>query len=579
MIRELHVRNLALLEDTRVHLGPGLVALTGPTGAGKSLVLRAIALLFGARFSRDFLRTGADEMELSALVDLAGDDVRRSVAELLDAETTSELVLTRRIDAAGRNRCTANGALVPVGTLRALGAVVAEQHGQSEHHALLDPTQQLLLLDRATGLDALREAYAEQWREHKRMAERVRRLRAGRREREGRIADLRAVIDELDAAELRVGELDELVAEQSLLTQAERHRTALAEAAAALEGDDNESGGAIDTAGRAARRLEDTAALSKAAQEAIQALDGALSLLDEALLSVQAAADSIRDDPTRLEEVGDRIALLRSLLRRHGPDESDAMEALTEHRAELAELLEFGEDASGATARLAQQEAALLSAGRELDLERRRRAGPFCAAVMESLTDLGMAGTRFEVRIADGDVDRATELGLGELEFLIAANVGEDLKSLARSASGGELARLSLAVKGELAGKDSTPVLVFDEVDADVGPRMGEVIGRRLSSLARGHQVLAVTHLPQVAAYADVHLCVAKHASGGRTVSEVEPLSGQARVEEIAEMLHGVDRAAAGHDAASVLLSAADEWRRSGEQSSGRNADGERDGR
>lgn len=590
MLRELRVRNLALLVDTRVVLADGLVALTGPTGAGKSLVLRALTLLLGARFSREFLRTGTTELELEGLFTL--DPTRAATvaglvvgteaasADEASADEWRELVLTRRIDDGGRNRCTANGHLVTVGALRDVGAVLCEVHGQSEHHALQDPAEQVRLLDRSADLEPEWETYRDAWQAYRRATEQLRRLRSGRREREGRIADLRETIEELETAELRPGELEELRRERTLLAEAERHQSALAEALAALEGERSEGeSGALDATGRAARLLAATAELSGPVAEAVQALDGALTLLDDALASIRSAADDLEADPRRLDEVNDRVALLESLLRRHGPEESDALEELTAARTELAELLELGEDASGAERVVGQRADELLAAGRRLNDLRRAAAESFCARVTASLADLGMPGTRFGVEQTGGEsVEDATELGLGELGFVVSPNVGEDLKSLAKIASGGELARISLAMKGELAGRDDVPLLVFDEVDADVGPRMGEVIGRRLATLARGRQVLAVTHLPQVAAYADVHLCVKKEATDGRTIADVAPLSGIRRVGEIAEMLHGARRREAGRDAAEELLATADAWRaETGEQSSGANADGERD--
>lgn len=560
-LREISVRNLALLESETVGFGGGLNVVTGVTGAGKSLLLGALDLLLGGRFSREMVRSGAAFLEVAGIFDLSGESLVARVEEVLGdgAGRTApfELVVARRVDAAGRNRCTVDGTVVAVSVLRQLGASLVEIHGQSEHQALLDPAVQCHLLDRTAGLDAVREEYVAaltRWRD---VCERLRRVSADARDRMLRAEALESVLREIHEAQLRPGEQEELRAERRLLADAERHTGAVASALAAIEGSRQEEVGAADRIGRAARELDDTAELSSTAREAQEALDDALARLSDAARSLQACAEDLRPDPGRLEEVQDRLELLGNVLRRHGPTEEDALRVADEAQQELTDLLGEQEGSGALSKRAAELAAQVESKGRDLNARRRVAADRFASAVADALAQLGMAGTRFAVAVDDGEGDlsaRAGPDGLGTLEFRFSANAGEEVRALSKIASGGELARVALAVKGELAAADEVPLLVFDEVDADVGPRLGEEIGRRLRELAKGRQVLVVTHLPQVAAFADLHLCVRKETVAGRTQTRVTQLAGPEREHEIAEMLLGAERAADALGQARALL-------------------------
>ncbi len=577
MLRELRVRNLALLEDAHVVFGPGLNVVTGATGAGKSLLLSGLTLLLGGRFSKEMLRTGTDQAHVEAIFDITDAETSRRAGEILgesEGAAPREIVVRRRVDASGRNRCEIDGRLVSVAELRDFGRLVCEIHGQSEHQALLDPAEQAHLLDRAGKLVDERQRFATSlaaWRE---LRERVAALRTGERERAARIDTLESLVREVTDAELRAGEQEELRRERTLLADAARHSESLALASSLLEGGDSGDGGngggggdgddgAIDRVGRAAREVEATAALSDDARAAQEALDFAQDRLAEAARLLVSARDRIRSDPARLEEIEDRLETIGRVLRRHGPAEDDALAALAKADRELADLRGGEDGAEGLAKRLAESERALVAAGTELNDKRRKAAKPFAAAIRKSLDDLGMAGTKFVVNVHDGDASqdlaaRATDSGLGVVEFKASPNPGEEIRPLAKIASGGELARVALAIKGELGRADGAALLVFDEIDADVGPRLGAVIGRRLAAVARGRQALVVTHLPQVAAFADVHLRVTKRTSAGRTTAHVEPVENAARELEIAEMIRGEGMGGQALDQARSMLAEAD---------------------
>ena len=542
-------------------LGPGLNVVTGATGAGKSLLLCALTLLLGGRFSKEMLRTGTADASVEGIFEITGADSLSRIDELFGGTPElgrREVVVRRRVDAAGRNRCEIDGRLVSVTELRDFGRLVCEINGQSEHQALLEAAEQTALLDRAAKLGDERAAFASRltaWRE---LRDRVAALRTGERERASRVETLESIIREIREAEIRTGEHDELRLERTLLADASRHAEALTTAAALLDGTDDDDG-AADRVGRAAREISATAELSADVRTAQEALDLAQDRLCEASRLLASARDRIQSDPARLEVVEERLALVGRVLRRHGPGEDDALAALARAQRELDDLCGADGGADALAARLCGAQRDLVAAGTALNDKRRKAAKPFAAAVKASLGDLGMAGTLFVVDVRDGDPSadldaRATELGLGVVEFLASPNPGEEIRPLAKIASGGELARVALAIKGELGRADRELLLVFDEIDADVGPRLGAVIGRRLAQVASGRQALVVTHLPQVAAYADVHLRVTKRTADGRTTAHVEPVDGAARELEIAEMIRGEGKGAEALDQARSML-------------------------
>ena len=554
MLRELRIRNFALLEDAHVTFGPGLNVVTGATGAGKSLVLAALTLLLGGRFSKEMLRTGTDTAHVEAIFELASGDAAIRAAALLGDDpgehgsrgAAREVVVRRRVDLSGRNRCEIDGRLVSVTELRDFGRLVCEIHGQNEHQALLDTAEQTLLLDRAAKLGAERERFAAKLGEWRELKDRVAAVRTGDRTRAARIETLEALIAEVRGAEIRSGEQEELRRERTLLADASRHAEALAIAVALLDGSDDDDG-AVDRVGRAAREISVTAELSSDVRAAQEALDMAQDRLGEASRLLATAQGRIQSDPARLEEIEERLAALGRVLRRHGPTEDDALAALSKSERELDDLQDGDSGAAALAKRLADAEQGVTLLGTSLNDRRRAAAKPFAAAVKKSLEDLGMPGTKFVADVRDGDASqdlgtRATELGLGVVEFLASPNQGEEIRPLAKIASGGELARVALAIKGELGRADHASLLVFDEIDADVGPRLGAVIGRRLAEVARGRQALVVTHLPQVAAFADLHLRVTKRTAGGRTTAHVELLGAKDREMEIAEMIRGEGR-------------------------------------
>jgi len=539
VLRELRVKNLALLEDAHVEFGPGLNVVTGATGAGKTLLLSALTLLLGGRFSKEMLRTGTDQASVDGVFDL--DDETAASRARGRGRPSSEIVVRRRVDASGKNRCEVDGRLVSVGELRDLGRLLCEIHGQSEHQALLDPAEQTILLDRAAKLTDERALFAAKLATWRDLAARVAALKSGERDRAARVESLDAAVAEIRGAKIRVGEIEELRRERN----APRRRVASRRGARAR--------------GVAARRRARTTTARSTASAARRARSSATASSSTTpaprrrrSISRRTASRS-RAAPrlgARTRRVGSRRGSMtsRSVWHRSDaccddtvPTRSRARGA-DEGRARARRSPRGADGADGLEMRLDDAERDVLAAGASLNDKRRKAAKPFAAAVKKSLADLGMPETRFVVDVRDGEMSpRPTRSRRRRVPRL--PNPGEEIRPLAKIASGGELARVALAIKGELGRAERAVLLVFDEIDADVGPRLGAVIGRRLAEVARGRQALVVTHLPQVAAFGDLHLRVVKRTVAGRTAAHVEPLASAARELEIAEMIRARARA------------------------------------
>ncbi|GBD30504.1 DNA repair protein RecN [bacterium HR32] len=548
MLRELHVRDFALLEDVRVEFGPGLNVLTGETGAGKSMLVDALGAVLGYRTPSDVVRTGASVARIAAVFDLARwPRVAEAAAELGVPLEDGTLVLVREVG--GRARAYANGEPTTVAVLRRLGSLLVEVHGQHEGQRLLDPSTHRELLD-AFGQDALGELLARvgalfaRWREARAA---LRSLEGDERERAHRVDLLAFQVAEIEAARLRPGELDELTALRARLVHAERLREAVGAAYDVLYG--REEGTAADSVGRALALLRQAAQWDPDLRQAVDVLEGVQAQLQEAARDVHAALERSQSDPARLEEVEERIAGVRALLRKYG----DTEEAVLAYARRAAEELEALRNADSRRETLAAEveslQAELAAAVGELSKARREAARRLERAAVRHLRDLAMPSARFQVQLETREDEDGLPLegrrvavgpwGADRVEFLLSTNPGEPPKPLARVASGGELSRVMLALRSALAAADPVPVMVFDEVDAGVGARTGQVIGAKLSELARRSQVLCVTHLPQIAAAADRHLAIRKLTEGGRTRTVVEALDGGSRVEEVARMLSG----------------------------------------
>ncbi|MGI8857485.1 MAG: DNA repair protein RecN [Thermomicrobiales bacterium] len=560
MLVELNIQNIAIIDRLRIAFEPGMNALTGETGAGKSIIIDALGAVIGGRTSPDMLRSGEERARVEAVFDLSNRGEDAALTALLDEagieHDDATLILSRDLHANGRSVARVNGQTVTVNLLGRIGERLVDIHGQSAHLSLLRPATHLEFLDAYAGLLDRRAELAG-------LVGQVRRIRAQRAELErddrelARRTDLlRFQVDEIGGANLEPDEEEALRVERQRLGNAASLQVIADTVYRTLrEGTPPRGTSVVEGLRDVARNLGELARLDPALAEAESEVDEMVYLLEDVAATVRTYRDTVEDNPARLAEVEERLALIRDLERKYG--------------GTIEEVLRFGDEASRELAMIEGSEERLLQLREEesrllrqigeraskLSQSRHKAANRLAKAIEQQITHLAMGRTRFTVYQSQEEdpegapvpgEDGATRTlafdarGVDRVEFLIAPNVGEAPKPLARIASGGETARLMLALKSVLATADTTPTLVFDEVDVGIGGRSGHVVGETLSGLARNHQVLCITHLAQVAAFADGHFRIIKRDVRGRTLSDVERLDDGERIDELAAMLDGV---------------------------------------
>jgi DNA repair protein RecN (Recombination protein N) len=557
MLSELTVRNFALIDRLDLAFGPGFNVLTGETGAGKSILVGAVGLLSGGRASAEMIRDGFDEAEVSAVFLLPDPAAFETRFETLGLPAGEEVLVRRVISRSGRNRIYVNGASTTLAVLTLLGEDLLSISGQHEHQQLLDPDHQLLLLDQYGPLMAERMRMAEA---HARLGE----LTGRCRELEKRA---RTEEEKADLAEFQVKEIVAAGLTEGEDTALERERTVIRNAARIFESVQGgyerlygASGAVTEVLSAVRRDLDQAADLDERLREPAAQVKEAYHQLVDTARALENHLTRLTFDPARQEEIEERLVLIQRLKKKYGPTLGDVLDferraaAALDGLAELKRELELARGRAGS----AGQEAGTLA--RELSEKRTEAAGRLAKAVTRELRFLGMPHLVFEIRFAPrAEPAQPGPTGWDALEFFMAPNKGESLKPLARIASGGELSRTLLGFKVLLAGQEGVQTLIFDEVDAGIGGGVAGVIGRKLRSLAAYHQVLCITHLPQIAAFARHHHQVFKEIRGERTVTDIRPLNDEERIEEIARMLGGPNFTARALDAAREMAARADE--------------------
>lgn len=554
MLTELHIQNFALVDDLRIEIGDGFSVLTGETGAGKSIIVDAMSAALGERTGSEAVRTGAEKCLVEAVFDVSNEPVAVEVASEYGFEPEDGvLILAREIVRGGRSQGRINGRPATASVLREITSCLVDIHGQHEHQSLLSVPLHIEILDAWCGGDVtrLRDDARRVHDELTSLRGERSQLQTDERER-ARLLDLyRFQADEINAAELASGEEECLAQERSRLANAERLFEAASEVARALGAE----AGAIDALGAASSAAERMAQMDPSAAEMVESVNTALIGAQEALLAARDYQDEIEANPARLEQIEDRLDAIRALKRKYG----DTVDEIIAYGAELArkidELAHSEERSDELDARVDALAAELSGISAELSALRRKAAPDFAKAVEAELADLAMDKTRFEVSIEPADPGPK---GADAVEFLISPNPGEPVKPLARIASGGELSRIMLALKS-VAKRAEVPTLVFDEIDTGIGGRTAQVLGEKLSSLARKCQVMCVTHLAQVASRAGHHMSVDKVVEGGRSYVRLKTLDGEERVGELARMLGGDEGSSIAAQHAREMLSVADQ--------------------
>ncbi|WP_297209565.1 DNA repair protein RecN [uncultured Flavonifractor sp.] len=556
MLSLLHIENIAVIQSADIQFDGGFNALTGETGAGKSIVVDAIGAIIGERTSRDLIRTGAK----SALVNAVFTNLPRLPwfqENGCGPDEEGNLLLQREIQPDGKNICRLNGRLITVSQLRQLGRQLLNIHGQHDGQQLLDERCHLEYLDGFGATEEQRSAFQAAYGELSGLTRQLAALQMDEAEKARRMDNLHYQIGELERAELRPGEEEELTGRRDLLRNAGRLMESVEGAHLALSGDE-ERDGAAALAAEAEDALRAAARISPQAAELLDKLTELRCAADDLAEQVRDLRDGFEFEPGELDEIESRLDVLHRLKKKYGGSVEEMLDYLERCRKELddiqfsdhrAALLEKERDAALAQAR---------QAGEKLSLVRRERAAALEERIQRELAQLDMPKVRFQVQFQGKPGPYGMdETGMDEVQFLMSANVGEELKPIQKIASGGELARIMLALKNVLAENDQVGTLVFDEVDTGVSGRAAQKVAEKLAGVARSKQVLCVTHLPQLAAMADVHFSVEKGERDGRTYTRVERLARPRREEELARLTSGQHVTEATLHAAGELLDGA----------------------
>ena len=558
MLELLHIENIAVIEQADIAFRPGFNALTGETGAGKSIVIDAMGAVLGGRTSRDLIRTGADKAFVSATFSGVREDLPGLLANGVKPDEEGNLLLQRELNTEGKNLCRANGRPVTVAQLREIGRELLNIHGQHDGQQLLDEEQHGAYLDRFGRLEPQRESYAACYHAMSDLRDRIRQLQMDEAEKARRVDTLKFQIDELERAKLKPGEEEELVRRRDILRHGEKFLSAVDGADFFLSGDD-EQVGAVTLLRQAEESLSGVKRLDDSLEELVKRLENARCEVYDLAELIRDKREEFDFSPAELDELESRSDLLYRLKKKYGATVEDMLEYLDRCRRELDAIETADDTIAHLEGRLREAEKKTKAAGAALTKARTEAARRLEEHILRELRDLDMGRVRFSIELTEKE---PAADGCDSVRFLLSANAGEDLRPLARIASGGELARIMLALKNVLAEQDQVGTLVFDEVDTGVSGRAAQRIAEKMAQVSCRKQVLCVTHLPQLAAMADTHFSVEKGEQGGRTYTRVLCLDRQQRAQELARLTGGAHVTEALLRSAEELLDEAEAYRK-----------------
>lgn len=555
MLELLHIENIAIIEAADIEFAPGFNALTGETGAGKSIVIDSLSAVLGQRTSRELIRTGAEKAFVSAAFSGMAPELTEELG--IQPEADGTLLLQREIQTDGKNVCRVNGRPVTVGQLRALGARLLNIHGQHDGQQLLDEEQHIVYLDSFGRVESLAITYAEKYKNFTDIRRQIGALQMDEAEKARRVDTLQYQIEELRRAKLTPGEEEELTARRGMLRNAEKFLDAVAGADYALNGDDS-GGGALSALRQAQDALGGVRHLDDAFGQLYERLGEAYSEVYDIAATVEDKRGELDVSPGELDRVESRMDLLYRLKKKYGATVEDMLDYQARCEAELAQIEDAGDTLARLEQALSKAEKEARQAAQALSDARKAAADRLTAQILAELQQLDMGKIRFAVNFAEKPLDSD---GMDAVRFLMSANVGEELRPIHKIASGGELARIMLAMKNVLSEQDHVGTMVFDEVDTGVSGRAAQKVAEKMARISRRKQVLCVTHLPQLAAMADTHFSVEKGERGGRTYTEVRRLDREQRRRELARLTGGSHVSQTMLDGAEELLVQAEKFR------------------
>ena len=554
MLQKLTIKNVALIERLNIEFDNGFNVLTGETGAGKSIIIDAVNLALGERASKELIKSGADKASVEAEFNISRIPAAKRVLEENELDYDDELLISRELSASGKNVCRVNGTLVNLATLKQITDQLVDVHGQHEHQSLLSQSKHIAFLDSFghSGIKGLKESVRELYGEYRAVKDALLGGFSSEDERAREIDILGYQINEIERASLTYEEEQALIEEKGVLMNAERIMAALQESCEALTGD----GGALELVRSASGSMDDIAGLSSEYSAAAKQLEEAYYSVEDIGYILRDMRNSFEFDPARIDEIQQRLEVYSNIKKKYGPSIEDVNEFLTKAQLRLGEL-------EGAVQRREQLEKELekvsesyIEAAAALTVRRKAAAEALENELMQQLKDLGMEKARFAVVFEPVAAFGAN--GMDRVEFSMSANPGEALKPLEKVASGGEMSRIMLAFKAIAARADSIPTLIFDEIDTGISGRIASVVGGKMVNISDSHQVLCVTHLPQIAALADAHFMVEKSDDGEHTKTDMRRLSLEERYSYLARMMDGAENSSIAYDHAKELISASE---------------------
>ncbi|MEK7271917.1 MAG: DNA repair protein RecN [Nitrospirota bacterium] len=545
MLRELHIKNLAIIDDASANFEKGLNVLTGETGAGKSIIIDALCLALGERASTEVIRSGEKEAVVEAFFDippkLLNSSSRRFLQDL-GINIENGIILKRILSAQGKNRAYINDSMVNVQTLSEISKGIIDVHGQYEYQSLLSPDNQLDMLDAYGGLLIERQEFTAIYETQTSLKQQIAELMQKEKERAQRLDILGFQVNEIETADLKTGEEKELSEEVKILSSASLLTELANQAYESLYSSDS---ACLTNLSKILNSLKEISNIDVRTADAVKSAEEAIPLLEETAYFLRDYKDSLNFNPERLEEIQTRLELIKGLKKKYGGNIQEVLDYREKGLRELDELQHSEEKLETLNAELKKLKNILTEKAQHLSKQRKAVAKKIEQQVISELSSLSMPDTRFSIQITQeagdetADDFKANSKGIDKIEYLISPNIGEELKPLSKIASGGELSRVMLALKGILAKGDKIPVLIFDEIDAGIGGRAAETVGQKLKSLSASHQIICITHLPQIASYADTHLKIEKKIKAKRTTVEVRKIEKDERTVEIARMLSG----------------------------------------
>ena len=537
MLQFLNISNIALIEDMQVEFESGLNLLTGETGSGKSIIVDALGVLIGGRFTSELLKSGTERGSIEGLFSVASHPELEALLENAGLSPTNELIIRRELSSTGRNKIFINNQLATQSLLRDLRPFLVDIHGQGDQQTLFNPETHLEILDAFAGNGALRAEVAEAYQKWMTLRRELDSLRRDEAEKFQLVDTLKFQIAELERAELSLGEDERLEEERRRLANVEKLTTLCRSSYSRIYEDDD---AALTRVRQSLKDVQELAEYESSFRDYLEGLESARAVLEDLSFSLRDFADRLEFSPERLAEIEDRLAEISRLKRKYGGSIAAALDHLARSEDRLRQIETSDEREQELNSELAAAHERYLERAGKLNKERVKAAKKFKQAVEKGIAEVALNDARFQVQVLD-KIESPGQKGIDHTEFYFSANVGEDVKPLARVASGGEASRLMLVLKTVANGSQFPRTIVFDEIDTGIGGRVSEAVGIKLKKLAQTNQVLCVTHQPQIARFADSHLVVQKEASKGRTQVSVGRLDNAGRVEELARMLTGAE--------------------------------------